>query len=516
MCFGSEVPMIQLNNISIYTAVTGRCLVDGLSFTLNRGDRTVIIGEEGNGKSTLLKLIYDPELIGGAFEYTGSVTRGGHRIGYLKQELGDDENAVGIKEFLSLPEEESWRAEALAAELGLDPAITRETRAMGSLSGGERVKLRMVKLLLDEPDMLLLDEPTNDIDIETLEWLEGFINSFDGGVLFVSHDETLIENTAKAVVHLEHVHHKKVARCTYAAVPYREYISSRERAMEHQAQVSAFEHAEQRKKEERWREIYEKVDRDQRNISRGDPSGGRLLKKKMHAVMSQGRRIEKERESLTEAPVTELQIFIDLPPVSLPQRKELVSMREEGLFTADGRRLTAPFELTVTAAEHVVITGRNGTGKTTLLKKIAGSLEKRSDIRPFYMPQNYLDLLEGDMTPAEFLAPSGEKDAVTRARTYLGSVRFTKDEQESPVERLSGGQKAKLMFVKMALEGYNVLLLDEPTRNFSPLSTPVIRRILKEFGGCIIAVSHDRKFINEVADRVLELDENGLKEIRRG
>ena len=132
------------------------------------------------------------------------------------------------------------------------------------------------------------------------------------------------------------------------------------------------------------------------------------------------------------------------------------------------------------------------------------------------MPQNYLDLLEGDMTPAEFLAPSGEKDAVTRARTYLGSVRFTKDEQESPVERLSGGQKAKLMFVKMALEGYNVLLLDEPTRNFSPLSTPVIRRILKEFGGCIIAVSHDRKFINEVADRVLELDESGLKEIRRG
>ena len=505
--------MIQLNNISIYTAVTGRCLVDGLSFTLNPGDRTVIIGEEGNGKSTLLKLNYDPELVSDNFEYTGSVSRGGHRLGYLKQELDDEENAVGIREFLGLEGEGLWRAKALAAELGLDPDLTDEARPLSTLSGGERVKLRMVKLLLSEPDMLLLDEPTNDVDIETLEWLEDFINAFDGGVLFVSHDETLIENTANAVVHLEHVHHKKVARSTYAALPYRDYIDARERALSHQAQVSAFEHAEQRKKEERWREIYEKVDRDQRNNSRQDPSTGRLLKKKMHSVMSQGRRIEKEREKLTEAPVTELQIFIDLPPVSLPQRKELVSMKEEGLFTADGRRLTAPFELTVTAAEHIVITGRNGAGKTTLLKIILESLEGRRDIRPFYMPQNYLDLLDGDMTPAEFLAPSGEKDAVTRARTYLGSVRFTKDEQESPVNRLSGGQKAKLMFVRMALEGYNVLLLDEPTRNFSPLSTPVIRRILKDFGGCIIAVSHDRKFIREVATRVLELDCEGLREI---
>ena len=504
--------MIQLNNVSIFVSANGRKLVGDLSFTLNPGDRTVIIGEEGNGKSTLLKLIYDPALIESHAEYTGSVYRGNHRLGYLAQELEERYAALSISEFIGLDAGEVWRAEAYAAEAGLDPAIVHEERQLMTLSGGERVKIRMVKLLLEEPDMLLLDEPTNDIDIETLEWLEGFINSFEGGVLFVSHDETLIENTAKAVIHLEHIHHKKVPRCTVANVPYREYIENRERAFAHQAQVSAFEHEEQRKKEERWREIYEKVDSAQRNLSRQDPSTGRLLKKKMHSVQAQGRRLEKERESLTEAPMSEWQIDIDLPPVSLPRRKEILRFTCPGLFAPDGRRLTEGFELNVDASEHIVIIGRNGIGKTTLLKLIEAELSKRKDIKPFYMPQNYFDLLDEYDTPVGFLAPTGEKEAVTRARTYLGSVRFTKDEAESRIRDLSGGQKAKLLFVKMALEGYNVLLLDEPTRNFSPLSTPVIRRILKEFGGCIIAVSHDRKLISEVATRVVRLTEEGIQQ----
>lgn len=504
--------MIQLNDISIFLTANGRALVDGLSFTLNPGDRTVIIGEEGNGKSTLLKLIADPKLIEGHAEYTGGVSRGKHRIGYLKQELEDDENALPVRGFIGLPDDELWRAETEAARVGLDPALVHETRPVSTLSGGERVKLRLAKILCSEPDMLLLDEPTNDIDLDTLEWLEGFINGFEGGVLFVSHDETLIENTATAVIHLEHVHHKKVARHTVANVPYREYVDRRSRAFAHQAQVSAFEHAEFKKKEERWREIYEKVDSAQRSLTRQDPSTGRLLKKKMHSVLSQGRRLEKEREELTEAPVSEWQIDLSLPEAALPRRKEILRFDCPGLFAPDGRRLTEGFTLNVNAGEHVALIGKNGVGKTTLLRLVEKELRERKDIRLFYMPQNYFEMLDEWETPVDFLAPTGEKDAVTRARTYLGSVRFTKDEMENPASRLSGGQKAKLFFVKMALEGYNVLLLDEPTRNFSPLSNPVIRNILRGFGGCIIAVSHDRKFIGEVCERVLKLDVNGLAE----
>lgn len=507
--------MIQLNGVSIYLTLNGRALVSDISFTLNSGDRTVIIGEEGNGKSTLLKLIYDSALIEDHAEYMGSINKMGHKLGYLSQELLPDEQRRSVSDFLGITED-IWRAESLAAELGLDPSIVHDTRALSTLSGGERVKLRLIKILLDEPDMLLLDEPTNDIDIETLEWLEDFIKRFDGGVLFVSHDETLIENAANAVIHLEHIHHKKYCRHTVANVPYREYIESRERQMNHQEQTANKEREQQEKKEARWREIYEKVDRAQKDVSRGDPSTGRLLKKKMHSVMSQGRRLEKERQNMTELPVAERQIFLDLPPVEMPRRKEILRFGTEGLFTPNGGRLTDGLELNVGAAEHIAIIGRNGAGKTTLLRLIEAELSKRNDIRLFYMPQNYFDLFDENSTPVEFLAPSLEKSAITEARTYLGSVRFTADEAEAPIGRLSGGQKAKLMFVKMALSGYNVLLLDEPTRNFSPLSNPVIRGILRSFGGCIISVSHDRKYIREVCDRVYLLDESGIRETTLG
>ena len=501
--------MIQLNGVSIYLTLNGRALVSDISFTLNHGDRTVIIGEEGNGKSTLLKLIYDPALVSDHTEYTGSISKMGHKLGYLSQELLPNELTKSVSDFIDITED-IWRAESLAAELGLDPFIVHDTRPVSTLSGGERVKLRLVKILLDEPDMLLLDEPTNDIDIETLEWLEDLIKRFEGGVLFVSHDETLIENTANAVIHLEHIHHKKYCRHTVANMPYREYIDSRERQMLHQEQVASKEREQQEKKEARWQEIYDKVEKAQRNVSRQDPSTGRLLKKKMHSVMSQGRRLEKERESMTELPVTERQIFLDLPPVEMPRKKEILRFKTDGLFAPNGDRLTEGFELSVDAAEHIAIIGRNGVGKTTLLRLIEAELTKRKDIRLFYMPQNYFDLLDENATPVEFLAPSLEKSAITEARTYLGSVRFTSDEAESPIGRLSGGQKAKLMFVKMALDGYNVLLLDEPSRNFSPLSNPVIRSILRAFGGCIISVSHDRKYIRQVCDKVYLLGESGL------
>lgn len=506
--------MLQLNNVDIYLSSNGRALLRGLSFTLNHGDRAVIIGEEGNGKSTLLKLIYDPALIEGHAEWNGNISRGGHRLGYLPQDMAVSDQSLPIYMYMdahaSLSEKEPKLAAEVCAKLGLPFDLIWSDRPTGSLSGGEKVKLQLAAILLNEPDMLLLDEPTNDIDIETLVWLEGFINSFPGGVLFVSHDETLIENTANMVIHIEHVHHKKVARHTVARLPYAEYISRRMGAMQRQEQVARMEEAEQRKKEERWREIYEKVDREQRNISRSDPSGGRLLKKKMHSVMSQGRRIEKERENLTELPVTEWQIDLSLPPIELPPRKEILRLSLDKLCAPDGSLLANDIALSVNAAEHIGIVGRNGAGKTTLLRIIERELSGRRDIRTFYMPQNYGELLDGGITPIEFLAPTGEKAAVTEARTYLGSVRFTADEAEQPARLLSGGQKAKLLFVKMALEDCNVLLLDEPTRNFSPLSAPVIRAILKAFGGCIISVTHDRKYLAEVCSAVYELTSSGL------
>ena len=155
--------------------------------------------------------------------------------------------------------------------------------------------------------------------------------------------------------------------------------------------------------------------------------------------------------------------------------------------------------------------GMNGAGKTTLLKKIAEELLNRNDIKAEYMPQTYEDLLDLDVTPVDYLDKTGDKEERTRIRTYLGSLKYTPDEMEHPIRELSGGQKAKVLLLRMSLSGANVLILDEPTRNFSPLSGPVIRKMLREFPGAVISISHDRKYIEEVCDKIYQLNPNGLQ-----
>ena len=193
--------------------------------------------------------------------------------------------------------------------------------------------------------------------------------------------------------------------------------------------------------------------------------------------------------------------------------KEMIIRLNEVVFQYEGSDAPAVnnVSLEIEKGEFLAILGRNGCGKTTLLRKIAESMMTRTDIKASYMPQNYEELLNHNLTPVEFLTEIGDKEEVSRIRTYLGSMKYTADEMLHKISDLSGGQKAKLLLLKMSMSGSNVLILDEPTRNFSPLSGPVIRDMLQGFGGTIITISHDRKYIREVADVVYELTENGLK-----
>lgn len=165
---------------------------------------------------------------------------------------------------------------------------------------------------------------------------------------------------------------------------------------------------------------------------------------------------------------------------------------------------------TLNDGERLALIGEEGNGKSTLLHLIRNTLEKRSDLRVFYMPQDAGDLLDFSLSPVELLSPSGKKEERSRAGILLGSMKFTADEMNHPSAGLSGGQKAKLMFLMMAESGANVLLLDEPTRNLSPLSGPVIRELLAEYPGCIITVSHDRRLIQEVCTRTVTLTPEGV------
>ena len=172
--------------------------------------------------------------------------------------------------------------------------------------------------------------------------------------------------------------------------------------------------------------------------------------------------------------------------------------------------LVDSLSFTLNDGERLALIGEEGNGKSTLLHLIRNTLEKRSDLRVFYMPQDAGDLLDFSLSPVELLSPSGKKEERSRAGILLGSMKFTADEMNHPSAGLSGGQKAKLMFLMMAESGANVLLLDEPTRNLSPLSGPVIRELLAEHPGCIITVSHDRRLIQEVCTRTVTLTPEGV------
>ena len=512
--------MLQISHLTISHRKDLRTILEDFSFVLNRGDRAVLVGEEGNGKSTLLRWIYDPALVEDYAEAEGLRTTQGELLGFLPQELSEDDKRQSTAEyFAALPAFQRANAADLhriASELHFDEALFHSEQRMGSLSGGERVKVQMAGILLGRPDFLLLDEPSNDIDIGTLEWLEKLINSFPGGVLYISHDETLIERTANRVVLLEQLRRKTVPRATVANVDFRTFMDERRAAMEKQEQEALSERREERKAMERFRKIEQKVERDQAGVSRQDPHSGRLLKKKMKAVKSLEHRYEREHEEMTERPETEAPITIKFErQKAMPSGKTVLEMELPELCapaTGDDetRTLARNIFLRVRGPEKVCIIGPNGTGKTTLIRKIADELLTRADLKACYMPQNYEDTLPYDASPVDYLAPSGHKDDITQVRTYLGSMKYTADEMFHPIRELSGGQKAKLLLLRISLTEADVLILDEPTRNLSPLSAPEIRAILRAFPGAIISVSHDRKFISEVCEKVYVLGEEGL------
>ncbi len=510
--------MFQIKNLSITHKKDLRTIVQNFSLVLNDGDKAVMIGEEGNGKTTVLKWMYNPELIEDYAEGTGERILNRERLGYLAQELPAEHKEKTLYEFFS-EEPAFWEQtpkdlSKMAGEFGLSTEFFYGEQRLFTLSGGEKIKAQMLRLLMTEPTVLLLDEPSNDIDIETLEWLERFIMNWPHVVLYISHDETLIERTANMVIHMEQLKRKTESKYTVAKVPYERYIEERKAGLDRQERLAQNDKREKEIRDEKLRKLEQKVASSLSNISKAERDFiGSMMKKKMKAVKSMEKRFEREEEAMTEMPETEEAIFFKLgdKESKIPNGKTVIEYSLDELRTPDGERVLArDIKLFVRGSEKLCLIGKNGTGKTTLLRTMAEELLSRTDIHAEYMPQNYEELLDLSMTPVDFLDTSGEKEERTRIRTYLGSLKYTADEMDHPMAELSGGQKAKVLLLKMSLSKANVLILDEPTRNFSPLSGGVIRKMLSEFPGAILSISHDRKYIEEVCDTVYRLTEDGL------
>ena len=278
--------MIQVKNLTLTHRKDLRDLAVDFSFVIGDGDKAAIIGEEGNGKSTLLKWIYDPKLIESYCEWSGELAGDPGFMGYLAQDLNEEEKMRSVYEFCAASpaffDMTPRELADIARQLRFPAEEFYSDRPVSSLSGGERIKLQLGRLLFSRPSTLLLDEPSSDLDLETLEWLEEFIGTFHGSVLYISHDETLIENTATMVLHMEHPREGKPPRCTVHKLDYATYISRREDAIINQTQQARKEKEEYDKKMEKFRRIQQSVEHAQNVITRQDPGTGRLLKKKMH------------------------------------------------------------------------------------------------------------------------------------------------------------------------------------------------------------------------------------------
>jgi ATPase components of ABC transporters with duplicated ATPase domains len=497
--------MLDVKDITL--SINGKTLIENLSFTLQKDDKMAIIGEEGNGKSSFLKALM------GKLDYgmiAGSINHKGNKIGYLEQFINKQEETLQVKEYLFKNEDEYYEKineyYKYLNEIDIKDYVLEPIK-LENLSGGEKVKIGLLKILLEEPDILFLDEPTNDLDLETLNWLEKFIIKSKKPIIYISHDEIMLEKTANKIMHIENIDRKSIPRHTIKKIGYKDYVCERLHLINRQEQISKKEKYEHQKQTQKMNQIMNKVEHRQNTISRSEPHQAAMLKKKMSSIKSMEKRLEKSVP--TEMPDYEEGINIFFDNTRVPNSKKIITLEKIDLKIND-LTLSSNINVEIIGPKKIVIIGKNGVGKSTLLKYIYNNLREKKDIKVGYMPQNYEDVLHNYKDPISFLTNSTEKEEIKIACNYLGNMKFTSEEMLGNISDLSGGSKAKLLLLKLIIDKYNVLILDEPTRNISPLSNPVIRKALKKFNGAIISVSHDRKFIEEVIDDIYELTEQGL------
>lgn len=496
--------MLQIINVTLTHQNDLSKLTDKLSFILSTGEKLGIIGEEGTGKSSLLQAIYQPNLISSYLDIEAQITNQFKKLAYLPQSLEKSVLNLSPSEFLYQDLDYDMfdfnHFYQLASQLNFKTDhLENDQLKMKDLSGGERLKLQLMKLLAHGPDLLLLDEPSADLDLTSLEWLAQFIKTSPLTIIFISHDKALLEACATAILHLELVKKRTVASYHFSKTNYSDYITNRLAAFEKKSQLANKEKEEFDKKEARFKRVHESVQHQLEHTK--DSTAGRLLAKKMKALKSQESRLAKDQNQLTKAPLEmdSLNLFFtDIP--RLAKQRTILHLQDQVLTSGQ------VISFLVKGQDKVVITGLNGIGKTKFLKYILETLQADPTLSIGYMPQNYEELLNPEQSPLEFLDDYPLEDI----KSILASLQFTREEIKHGLGQLSGGQRAKLFLAKMVLDKNNILILDEPTRHFSPTSQPLVRQLFIDYPGAIISVSHDAYFINETGFSIFQLTDNDL------
>ena len=501
--------MIKINHLTITQNKDLRDLISDLSMTIQDGEKVAIIGEEGNGKSTLLKILMGESL--SDFTIRGNIQSDYQSLAYIPQKLSEKLTKKTLHDYFFLdPADLDYSIlYRLAEELHFDSDRFASGQEIGSLSGGESLKIQLIHELAKPFEILFLDEPSNDLDLETVDWLKGQIRKIRQTAIFISHDEDFLSQTADTIVHLRLVKHRKEAETLVEHLDYDRYSDQRKANFARQSQQAANDQRAYDKTMEKHRRVKQNVETALRATK--DSTAGRLLAKKMKNVLSQEKRYERAAQSMTQKPLEEEEIqlfFSDIQP--LPASKVLIQLEKENLSIGE-RILSQGLQLTVRGQEKIGIIGPNGVGKSTLLAKLQQLLSAKREVSLGVMPQDYHKKLQLDLSSIAYLSQTGQKEELQKIQSHLASLNFSYQEMQHQIRSLSGGQQGKLLLLDLVLRKPNFLLLDEPTRNFSPTSQPEIRKLFANYPGGLVTVSHDRRFLNEVCTSIYRLTEHGLE-----
>lgn len=517
-----------LNVEHLYKYFNGQALLKDINFTVEDREAVGLIGINGCGKSTLLNIITGSEGYDKTPEGLGSVNIAGKAsIGFLRQNSGlNSELTIGEEmknAFATLLEtldkmkvlekkmadggdidsisheyaelssyfeaRDGYRIDVKIKQVlnGMGFGSTPTDRVISTLSGGEKTRLALAKLLLEEPNLLILDEPTNHLDFETLMWLEDYLKGYKGAIIIVSHDRYFLNKVCTRICEIEQ------GRLTSYRGDYSSYLVQKK--MNSERQLKEYE-AQQK-------EIAKLKDYVAKNLVRASTS--KMAKSRQHMLD----RIERIDKPLMYTKPPKIKLEYDIEPT-----KDIVRVVDCPLVVGEGadkKELIKSLTMNVRRGEHVAIIGANGIGKTSILKLIqgiipheGGNISWGGNVKISYFEQEHA-ILDPHKTMLEEIMDRYPRLSEQQARSVLGAVLLTGENVFKPISVLSGGERAKLCFAIMALNRGNVLVLDEPTNHLNLSTKEVLEDALAEFGGTIILVSHDRYLLNKVASRIIEI-----------
>ena len=521
--------MISVDNLVVEFG--GFTLFDEVSFVVNKKDRIALVGKNGAGKSTLLKI----------FAGLQSPTKGlitipkGLSIGYLPQHMQIEdtrtvrqeaerafdhiqemeeeinklnnrlvertdyesesynaliERVTHLTEHFQMMGGNNYHAELERTLLGLGFTRSDFERSTSEFSGGWRMRIELAKLLLQAPDILLLDEPTNHLDIESIQWLETFIATRANAVILVSHDRAFIDNTTFRTIEIElgHAYDYKVK--------YSEYVNLRKERREQQQR--AFEN-------------------QQKKVADTEAFIERFRYKATKSVQVQSRIKQMEKmERIEVDDVDTAMLSLKFPPAPRSGSYPVIT---ENLAKRYGEHLVFDqATLTINRGDKVAFVGKNGEGKSTLVKCIMeeipydGKLQLGHNVKIGYFAQNQAQLLNENLSVFETIDYVAQGDIRLKIRDILGAFMFGGEASDKKVRVLSGGERTRLAMIRLLLEPVNLLILDEPTNHLDMRSKDVLKEALKEFDGTVIVVSHDREFLDGLVDKVYEFGNKRIRE----